>query len=1080
MKLNFARLADPIHQALPLILGLTLFAKPGLSAAEAGGALAFDGTNDFAVVPHRAELNTLPFTFSAWFSTSQTNASVTLAAKGVGGSSAGSFRVYLVNGVLFAGYFRDVFSYVTLQAADSSLAVAGWHGVAVAVDTNGGRLFLDGRLRDTQHWHGSPGVPTNTANLLLGIWSTRSTYFRGWLDEVALWQVARSPAEIEASLYQPLTGTEPGLLAAWPMDEASGDALLDATSHHLDGYLTNGLARVRSAMPAAGGALGFSMPGDHLCLADFGAAAPTNEITVEFWLKPTQSEEQTLFTLSPEEPGQRLSLRLMAGGERTRDAARLVWDFGDPLGGGRLTYEPAELPLGVWQHFALVASARDHAMRCYRDGQLVASQPGSSALARRMADLLIGSEAGAFIGCQLDEFRVWNVARTQPEIESNQHRHLRGDEPGLVLYLPFDERAGPTATNFAAAAAVGGLSNRTAWVAAPLLYAPDVLTAPATGVELQEATLHGQVNPNGQPSAAWFAWGATTNYDHVAPLPMDLASTPGPVSAAVTCLTSGVTYHYRLAASNDSGLAFGSDMTFLPSASPTLGAEPPTDVAGYFEEARATLRGAVVPNWAPTWAWFEYGPNVLRGNRTPPTYVGDGTNRATLRAELAGLVTGVTYQYRLVASNCAGRVFGLDQSFTAPGITLLGARTITNLLGTPFTDPGARVTQPIVAVAAGGYHSLALTYDGAVVAWGGGLISTGWPQVGQAQVPADLNDVVALAAGSMHSLALRRNGTVVAWGGHDYFGDLYHVSEVPAGLSNVVAVAGGGTFSLALRREGTVVGWGDAASAPELPLLRTVSAGYLQAAGISNEGNIVYWGMFWEPPPSGLTNLLAVAAGYLQSLALRQEGTVVVWAGPAAPAGLSNVIAIAAGPSASHSLALRQDGTVVSWGGGMGPPPAGLSNVIAIAGGGGSSLALCQGGEVVGWGRSDYGQTNVPPDLAQRARPVAVSGTVNPAVPGSYQLTYRATNAQGVVATATRTVVVPSSPVTLAARVSAGRFLLEFVGFPGSLYEIQCSTNLVDWIELESSVVDDTEWVRFEDAAVGVSPTRFYRVLMSP
>ena len=93
----------------------------------------------------------------------------------------------------------------------------------------------------------------------------------------------------------------------------------------------------------------------------------------------------------------------------------------------------------------------------------------------------------------------------------------------------------------------------------------------------------------------------------------------------------------------------------------------------------------------------------------------------------------------------------------------------------------------------GSFHSLALTSDGTVVAWGE-------PNT----VPAGLNDVVAIAAGGGHSLALKNDGTVVAWGSNSG-----SQSTVPAGLNGVAAIAAGEYHSLALKNDGTVVAWGD-------------------------------------------------------------------------------------------------------------------------------------------------------------------------------------------------------------------------------------------------------------------------------
>ena len=70
--------------------------------------------------------------------------------------------------------------------------------------------------------------------------------------------------------------------------------------------------------------------------------------------------------------------------------------------------------------------------------------------------------------------------------------------------------------------------------------------------------------------------------------------------------------------------------------------------------------------------------------------------------------------------------------------------------------------------------------------------------------------MVAVAAGGNHSLALRSEGTLIAWGSY-HNGNTY-VRTVPEGLSNVVAIALVGSHSLALRSDGTVVAWGHSGS----------------------------------------------------------------------------------------------------------------------------------------------------------------------------------------------------------------------------------------------------------------------------
>ncbi|MCX8040847.1 MAG: RCC1 domain-containing protein, partial [Planctomycetota bacterium] len=70
---------------------------------------------------------------------------------------------------------------------------------------------------------------------------------------------------------------------------------------------------------------------------------------------------------------------------------------------------------------------------------------------------------------------------------------------------------------------------------------------------------------------------------------------------------------------------------------------------------------------------------------------------------------------------------------------------------------------------------------------------------GQSTLPVTAVDVIAVAAGGLHTLALQRDGKVVAWGENSS-----GQSMVPAGLSDVVAIAAGGRHSLTLKRDGTV------------------------------------------------------------------------------------------------------------------------------------------------------------------------------------------------------------------------------------------------------------------------------------
>ncbi len=230
----------------------------------------------------------------------------------------------------------------------------------------------------------------------------------------------------------------------------------------------------------------------------------------------------------------------------------------------------------------------------------------------------------------------------------------------------------------------------------------------------------------------------------------------------------------------------------------------------------------------------------------------------------------------------------------------------------------------VIALAAGWYHSLAVTGDGRVVAWG----STARDLTA---VPPGLAGVTAVAAGQYHSLALTIAGKVAAWGGNGY-----GQCDAPATLAEVTAIAAGADHSLAVA-DGRVVGWG---------------------------GN--KYGQ--TRVPDHLADVTAVAAGAGHSLALTQSGRVVAWGlndfgETAVPADLADVVAIAAG--VNQSAAVKADGTVVAWGGteviGV---PASVTDVVAVSGTGTHCLALTAAGQVHAWGSNDCGECDVPPALS--------------------------------------------------------------------------------------------------------------------
>lgn len=93
---------------------------------------------------------------------------------------------------------------------------------------------------------------------------------------------------------------------------------------------------------------------------------------------------------------------------------------------------------------------------------------------------------------------------------------------------------------------------------------PSATTLPATNVLPTAAIINGKVNPNFLNTTVSFEYGPTTNYGNSVNASLNPISGTSEVnlSATISGLTAGTTYHFRVKAINSLGEALGSDMTF--------------------------------------------------------------------------------------------------------------------------------------------------------------------------------------------------------------------------------------------------------------------------------------------------------------------------------------------------------------------------------------------------------------------------------------------------------------------------------------------------------------------------------------
>ncbi len=163
-------------------------------------------------------------------------------------------------------------------------------------------------------------------------------------------------------------------------------------------------------------------------------------ITVEAWIKAAS------FYVGDGQVNSILRKNIASGAEnfllrfRTLDGEPLAeMNPGVRVG---IVQAPYEFTTGTWYHLAGTYDGK--AITVYVNGVKVKSQPFSGPMYIDKSDLFIGKgdpefSFGEYLHGLLDEIRLWNLARSPEQVRSSMNTPLTGKEPGLVLYMNFDD-----------------------------------------------------------------------------------------------------------------------------------------------------------------------------------------------------------------------------------------------------------------------------------------------------------------------------------------------------------------------------------------------------------------------------------------------------------------------------------------------------------------------------------------------------------------------------------------------------------------------------------------------------------------
>ncbi|WP_317897306.1 LamG-like jellyroll fold domain-containing protein [Aurantibacillus circumpalustris] len=260
---------------------------------SAAAALDFDGVSDYVSIAHTSSLNAFPLTVETWVKTSYTGSTATsLVGKYVTNSNNG-WLIYLTNGNLIAHYFKDATNYINSINATTSITDNNWHHLALVIDVNGGRFYIDGILSSpNQPWAGTPSPPTTTQNVLIGSYDT---YLPGSMDEVRIWNVARNQCEIQSYMHCEIPTSATGLMANYHFNQGAAGLSNPTQSVLIDAAGTNN--GTLNTFNLAGATSNWIIPGGVIS-GYTTTAAPTASITLSGNSNPILNNSVVTSTLN--------------------------------------------------------------------------------------------------------------------------------------------------------------------------------------------------------------------------------------------------------------------------------------------------------------------------------------------------------------------------------------------------------------------------------------------------------------------------------------------------------------------------------------------------------------------------------------------------------------------------------------------------------------------------------------------------------------------------------------------------------------------------------------------------------------
>lgn len=410
-----------------------------------GHCLSFDGTNDLVDTGKDFSwAQTDSFSISTWVNMKK-SANATILGKGTTGSTW-EYSMKVSGTTPTFTYWNTSGTGAISLVSNKALTLNRWHHIELAYDgpASTAYMYLDGALTNTQT--GVSGTFQNRSNNLNiggGYYNSGAAgYFPGFIDEVKIYNYARSGAEVKSDFIkgagsagsQAILGARDdsylsdGLVGYWEMDETSWGTVSDASGNAYNGT-ANGNAAITTGKYGNGGT--FDGTGDYI---NVGNIAQPTDFTISAWIKTGSSSLQDIFTWGSTSNTHTGEFRMTSGG---------VLEYGEFDGDWANITGNTMINTNTW--ILVGMTKKGSTVSLYVNG--IKDSIGDVSNTPTFNTTVIGARfqnssiAQSFNGT-IDDVRVYSRVFDQSEIQQ-----LYEWAPGPELYFPLDENAGTSTVN---------------------------------------------------------------------------------------------------------------------------------------------------------------------------------------------------------------------------------------------------------------------------------------------------------------------------------------------------------------------------------------------------------------------------------------------------------------------------------------------------------------------------------------------------------------------------------------------------------------------------------------------------------